>query len=83
MRNFLPYVMAFQNAGAHTVVSAFWSVSDEATAEFMGQLYDRRGESLPKTIRRVLLDPINKLRGNKQADHPFTWGAFSALGDWR
>ena len=54
-----------------------------SAAEFMAQLYERRGESLPKTIRRVQLDRINSLRDNKQADHPFTWGAFIALGDWR
>jgi tetratricopeptide (TPR) repeat protein/CHAT domain-containing protein len=74
---------AFQMAGARTVISALWPVSDEATAEMMSQLYERRTESLPETMRRIQLDRINELRSDNQTDHPFTWGAFIALGDWR
>jgi CHAT domain-containing protein/tetratricopeptide (TPR) repeat protein len=74
---------AFQMAGARTVVSALWPVSDEATAGMMGELYARRDEPLPQAIRRVQLERIEKLRSGGQVDHPFTWGAFIALGDWR
>lgn len=74
---------AFQMAGARTVVSALWSISDEATAEMMSHLYEKRDESFPETIRRIQLKTINKLRTQDKVDHPFSWGAFIAVGDWR
>ncbi len=74
---------AFQMAGARTVVSALWSISDEATAEMMSHLYEKRDESFPETIRRIQLKTINKLRAQGKVDHPFSWGAFIAVGDWR
>ncbi len=74
---------AFQMAGARTVVSALWSISDEATAEMMSQLYEKMDESFPETIRRIQLKAINKLRAQGYVDHPFSWGAFIAVGDWR
>jgi CHAT domain-containing protein/Tfp pilus assembly protein PilF len=74
---------AFQMAGARTVVSALWPVSDQSTAEMMGGLYERRGETLPDAMRRIQLERLDQLRNGGQIDHPFTWGAFIALGDWR
>jgi CHAT domain-containing protein len=74
---------AFQMAGARTVISALWPVSDKATAEMMSQLYASERSSLPEIMREIQLQKINDLRENKQADHPFSWGAFIALGDWR
>lgn len=74
---------AFQMAGARTVVSALWPVSDQATADMMGQLYDKGDESLPETIRNIQLKKIDELQSDNKVDHPFSWGAFIALGDWR
>ncbi|MGB2989396.1 MAG: CHAT domain-containing protein, partial [Candidatus Zixiibacteriota bacterium] len=74
---------AFQMAGARTVISALWPVSDKETAEMMSQLYESSRKSLPEIMREIHLQKINDLRENKQADHPFSWGAFIALGDWR
>ncbi len=75
---------AFQMAGARTVISALWPVSDKATAEKMSQLYGSSGKgSLPEMMREIQLKKIEALRKNKQVDHPFSWGAFIALGDWR
>jgi CHAT domain-containing protein len=74
---------AFQMAGARTVISALWPVSDEATAELMGRLYEKGAEALAETMRRVQLERINEIRAENKIDHPFTWGAFIALGDWR
>ena len=74
---------AFQMAGARTVISALWSVSDKETAEMMSQLYGSSRKSLPEMMREIQLEKIKTLRENKQADHPFSWGAFIALGDWR
>jgi len=74
---------AFQMAGARTVVSALWPVSDQSTAEMMSRLYEKIEESLPERMQRMQLEKITKLRGNNQPDHPFSWGGFIVLGDWR
>jgi CHAT domain-containing protein len=74
---------AFQMAGARTVVSALWPVGDQATAEMMGSLYERQDETLPDAMRRIQLEKLDRLRNSGEIDHPFTWGAFIALGDWR
>ena len=74
---------AFQMAGVRTVISALWPVPDRLTADMMSRLYDRTGESLPETLRGLQLESINRLRSKKKADHPYSWGAFIALGDWK
>ncbi len=74
---------AFQMAGARTAISALWPVSDKETAEMMSQLYDKRGKPLPQTISKIQLRKINELRAQNKVDHPFSWGGFIALGDWR
>jgi len=74
---------AFQMAGTRTVISALWPVSDEATAEIMSKLYERKDESLPKRIRKLQLETITALRNQNKVNHPFSWGAFIAVGDWR
>ncbi|MFH1313734.1 MAG: CHAT domain-containing tetratricopeptide repeat protein [Candidatus Eisenbacteria bacterium] len=74
---------AFQIAGARTVISALWPVSDEATAYMMSELYGRHDEIIPETMRRIQLQKIKELRQSGQPDHPFTWGGFIAMGDWR
>jgi len=70
-------------AGARTVISSLWPISDKETAEMMSQLYDKRDESLSQTIRKIQLRKINELRAQNKVDHPFSWGGFIALGDWR
>lgn len=74
---------AFQVAGAETVISTLWSVSDQMTAEMSSKLYDRRGVSLPETIRRIQLEKIHELRRQGKVDHPISWGALVAYGNWR
>jgi CHAT domain-containing protein len=74
---------AFQMAGARTVVSALWPVSDEVTSEMLSGLYERNGENLPMLIREMELARIRKLRAEGRSDHPASWAAFIALGDWR
>jgi CHAT domain-containing protein len=74
---------AFQMAGARTVVSSLWAVPDEATADMMSGLYERRAASIPDTMRRMQLQKIRDLRRHRKADHPYTWAGFIATGDWR
>ena len=74
---------AFQMAGARTVVSALWPISDKSTAEMIAQLYARSKKSLPERIRKMQLAQIKKLRKGGLSDHPYNWAGFIALGDWR
>ena len=74
---------AFQMAGARTVISALWPIDDQATAEFMGQLFTAQDESLPQTMQRIALSRISALRSQGKSDHPFFWAAFVATGDWK
>jgi CHAT domain-containing protein len=74
---------AFQMAGAETVVSALWRVSDRFTADVMSKLYDDNDESLPATMRRLQLAGIRELRDRGSVDHPYSWGAFIAVGNWK
>jgi hypothetical protein len=72
--------LAFQMAGARTVVSALWPVSDEATAVMMGQLYGRSDEVLPEAMRRVQLKKLAK-RARKAAWTIHLPGAPSSLSE--
>lgn len=74
---------AFQMAGAETVISTLWPVSDQLTAAFFGELYKRHGVPLPETIQRIQLEKIDALRRQGLVDHPMAWGAFVAYGRWR
>jgi CHAT domain-containing protein/tetratricopeptide (TPR) repeat protein len=73
---------AFQMAGARTVMSALWPVPDRETAELMGDLYGRTGESIPVTMQRLQTSRVQAIRESDRADHPYTWAGFLAIGDW-
>ncbi|MCX5753168.1 MAG: CHAT domain-containing protein [Candidatus Krumholzibacteria bacterium] len=73
---------AFEMAGVRTIVSALWPVPDAATARLMSQLYAHSEQPIPDRIRRVQMDQIKKLRAEGSADHPYSWAAFIAIGDW-
>jgi CHAT domain-containing protein len=73
---------AFQMAGARTVVSALWPVSDEATARLMQHLYGETETPKADLFREIQLGNIESLREQGLSDHPFTWAPFIALGDW-
>jgi CHAT domain-containing protein/Tfp pilus assembly protein PilF len=74
--------LAFQIAGARTVVSALWPVSDRTSGEMMVQLYSQSGQSLPDRLRAMQLSQIDKLRAEGLADHPYLWAGFIAIGGW-
>ncbi len=74
---------AFQMAGARTVVSALWPVSDQATSELLGKLYDEQGPSMPDRFRKIQLEKLSKLRDQNMVDHPISWAGFIALGNWK
>ena len=77
---------AFRVAGARTVVMSLWSVDDEATRQWMRELYRARLERKLDTascVREASLAVLRDRRARGQDDSPFWWGAFVASGDWR
>jgi len=75
---------AFQMAGAQTVVSALWKVSDQLTAELMTRFYSAKGKDIPLIMQDIALEKLRDLRKEGKSDHPINWGgAFIAVGDWR
>jgi CHAT domain-containing protein len=74
---------AFQMAGVRTVVSALWQIPDKETVSFMKDLYAQKVHTYPELMQAVALNRINELKYRGEPTHPFTWGAFVAMGDWR
>ncbi len=67
---------AFFTAGAQTLVTNLWSVSDRATRDLMAGYYER----LTKGQGRVaaMHEAMKQARGRH--DHPFYWAPFIVLG---
>jgi CHAT domain-containing protein len=71
---------AFHYAGARTVLSSLWSVSDRSTAELMHRFYAHlragaaKDQALALAQREMLSSPYR---------HPYHWAAFQLDGDWR
>jgi CHAT domain-containing protein len=77
---------AFEIAGARTVIMSLWSVDDQATRTWMRSLYERRLSGKLETdqaVRAASLGLLRERRARGQSTHPFYWGAFVAVGDWR
>lgn len=74
---------AFMMAGARTVVSALWSVPDKRSQLMMEQLYEGSESDLARAMQRMAVGQIADLRSRGLSTHPFCWGAFVAVGDWR
>ena len=74
---------AFQMAGAQTVVTSLWPVSDRETARFMKRLYADPDTSVAGRMRELQLAQLQDLRSRGLSDHPVSWGAFIASGTGR
>jgi len=74
---------AFHMAGARSVVSALWEVSDQDAARFAAPLYSRDDLALPYRLRDLQIEIIGSLRDQGMPDHPFSWAAFIAQGESR
>ena len=74
---------AFQMAGVRTVVSTLWPIPDKATSEMMGALYVGWEGPISLALQRVQLERLRALRASGETDHPYSWAAFMATGDWR
>jgi CHAT domain-containing protein/tetratricopeptide (TPR) repeat protein len=76
---------AFEMAGAGTLVMSLWATEDQATGDYMKQLYRSRleGAAWPEAMRHASLSLIAARRGAGLSTDPYYWGAFVAAGDWR
>jgi CHAT domain-containing protein/tetratricopeptide (TPR) repeat protein len=74
---------AFQVAGVRTVVSSLWQVPDKETSSMMEHLYAVHDGDLSEAMREMALGQIAENRSRNLPDHPYLWGAFIAVGDWR
>ena len=74
---------AFQMAGAGTIISALWPISDKTTSEMMSYLYDYQEKNLPLAMQSLSKNKLQQLRKRHQPDHPYFWAPFVAIGDWR
>ncbi len=80
-REFASLASGFTTAGASSVVASMWKVDDRATAELFVEFYKnlKQGKSRSEALREAKLKLIN----NKKTSHPFFWGGFVLMGDWR
>ena len=71
----------FRRAGVETLVGTLWKVDDQATLrlirEFYGQL--AAGTDIARALQAAQLTLI----GDPASTHPWYWGAFEVVGDWR
>jgi CHAT domain-containing protein len=76
---------AFEQAGVETLIMSLWPVEDEATRMWMRELYRSRlaGLGVPQAAREASLRVIRSARDRSGQSHPYFWGAFLTLGEWR
>jgi CHAT domain-containing protein len=71
---------AFAKAGAATVVSSLWNVSDRATTELMVGFYQgMKSQNKAEALRAAQL----ALLRSADWSHPYYWSAFILMGEWR
>jgi len=76
---------SFRVAGAHSVIMTLWPVDDEATRQFMHELYAQRlgrhattADAVWDSARTMLL----KRRAAGESTHPWYWAGFVGSGRW-
>ena len=76
---------AFQVAGAETLILSLWPVGDHDTREWMRELYEARlsGEATVEAMRRASMEILAARRKAGVTTHPYFWGAFLAVGNWK
>ncbi|NRA51152.1 MAG: CHAT domain-containing protein [Phaeodactylibacter sp.] len=72
---------AFFKAGAKSLITTLWRVSDYASADLMGRFYQQLKTGLPKdeALRNAKLDYLH--HASARSAHPFFWAGFAAQGD--
>jgi CHAT domain-containing protein/Tfp pilus assembly protein PilF len=72
----------FMYAGARSLIASLWQVPDRATAELMTRFYSymlTEGLRPAEALRKAQLASAAERRWS----HPYFWGGFVLLGDWR
>jgi CHAT domain-containing protein len=71
----------FSYAGAKSIVTSLWNVSDQHTRDLMTSFYTYLKEGLPKhkALRQAKLDYLDEHEG--PARSPFFWAGFVPIGD--
>ncbi len=68
-------------AGARSALGTLWSVSDEATSEFMAKFYSSLRE--PKTSRaQAVREAQVRLLKDPNYAHPYYWSPFLLINSW-
>lgn len=72
---------AFARAGAKSLITTLWRVSDQASANLMGRFYKylHSGATKDAALRNAKLDYLNN--ATARAAHPFFWAGYVAQGD--
>lgn len=72
---------AFTAAGAQSLVTTHWKVSDRASAQLMQYFYDHLAEGLPKD-QALQQAQLHFMRTNESwLSHPFFWAGFVQKGN--
>lgn len=74
---------AFQLAGAQSVVSTLWQVSDVDTSQLMTAFFEQMcsGQSVTLALRSAQLDRIDQRRRITGAAHPYFWAGVTVTGN--
>jgi CHAT domain-containing protein len=77
---------AFEVSGVASLVMSLWDVDDRATRHWMEDLYRSRfrdGLSTVESLRNASRSALARSRERLATSHPFYWGAFVAVGEWK
>ncbi len=71
----------FRRAGVETLVATLWRVDDAATRALMMTFYERlsAGDDIASALRAAQREAL----ASEARAHPWFWGAFVVMGDWR
>jgi CHAT domain-containing protein len=72
---------AFAKAGAQSLITTLWRVSDQASAKLMDSFYEQlhKGATKDAALRTAKLNYLNN--ASDKAAHPFFWAGYVAQGD--
>ncbi len=74
---------AFTYAGAKSIFTTLWQVSDEKTKDIFIAFYKylKKGKSKDEALRLAKLDYLKVNAGKGQGTHPFFWAGLIGIGD--
>ncbi len=74
---------AFAYAGAKSIFTTLWQVSDEKTKDIFISFYNylKKGKSKDEALRLAKLDYLKANAGKGQGTHPFFWAGLIGIGD--